>query len=101
MTTTKRVGRPPKAKDDNVAKKENSHSNTNQLSSTSQARRLGRIKRDHPELAERIAAGEFKSVSETEWSGEDANIHTFYTSSRLLIGGPGWNIIKMYYCTPG
>lgn len=28
--------------------------------------RLGKIKRDHPELAERIMAGEFKSVSEAE-----------------------------------
>ena len=28
--------------------------------------RLGRIKRDHPELAARIMAGEFKSVSEAE-----------------------------------
>ena len=33
---------------------------------TSSAYRLGRIKRDHPELAERIIAGEFKSVSEAE-----------------------------------
>ncbi len=28
--------------------------------------RLGKIKRDHPQLAERIMAGEFKSVSEAE-----------------------------------
>jgi len=33
---------------------------------TSSAYRLGKIKRDHPELAERIIAGEFKSVSEAE-----------------------------------
>ena len=33
---------------------------------TSSAYRLGKIKRDHPELAERIMAGEFKSVSEAE-----------------------------------
>ena len=31
---------------------------------TSSTYRLGKIKRDHPELAERIMAGEFKSVSE-------------------------------------
>lgn len=33
---------------------------------TSSTYRLGKIKRDHPELAERIMAGEFKSVSEAE-----------------------------------
>jgi 2-oxo-4-hydroxy-4-carboxy--5-ureidoimidazoline (OHCU) decarboxylase len=33
---------------------------------TSSEYRLGKIKRDHPELAERIIAGEFKSVSEAE-----------------------------------
>ena len=33
---------------------------------TNSAYRIARLKRDHPELAERIMAGEFKSVSEAE-----------------------------------
>ena len=38
--------------------------NSTHKGGTSSTYRLGKIKRDHPELAERIMAGEFKSVSE-------------------------------------
>ena len=58
-----KVGRPTKdsRKGD---KAENVTFNTDRGNSSTY--RLGKIKRDHPELAKRIMAGEFKSVSEAE-----------------------------------
>lgn len=59
------VGRPPKDSE-KVTKIENGHIKISEHGPNTHVRRLGKIKRDHPELAERIMAGEFKSVSEAE-----------------------------------
>jgi len=53
-------------KSDQATKTENGHLKMGEHGPNTQVRRVSRIKRDHPELAARIMAGEFKSVSEAE-----------------------------------
>jgi hypothetical protein len=69
------VGRPPQ---DSV-KGDKTENITFSDRGTSSAYRLGKIKRDHPELAERIMAGEFKSVSEVQ----SPQLETLATAPRM------------------